>query len=518
MLTVHVRINDAATGKPTAVRLRITDAAGNVHVPFGRLAEFAVEPGVDVGGQVRIGTQTFAYIDGSCEVRLPAGTLHVEAHKGPEYAPLVQQVTLGPGQISLRLTIHRWTDWKAEGWYGGDTRATDIPPHAALLEAEAEDLAVVQLLAYERPGATPNLLAFSGTKSALESPGHAVVVNTLNAHPVLGTVALLNSHRPIYPLRSGAFPARSSELGVRSSGSCEPQVPSPEFGDDWSVADWCDQCHRKRGLVVWPDLPRLTAESPQGEALAALLLGKVDAFEIASFAGPEPSNLGQWYRLLDAGCKVPLAGGSGKDSNAVALGRVRTYAYLGGAPDTLAEDMPAAWIEAVRAGRTFITNGPLLRLTGGEQLPGALVRLPAAGGQVPIVVEAGSAAPFDVVEVLFNGRIVLSKEASGNRQATRLEGSVTLTESGWLAARCWGRDPLADGQTVYAHTSPLWVSVAGRPHRAAPEAAASLRAVLDRTLDWVQREARCPSEHQREQLAAVLRAAQAALHQRLGGG
>jgi hypothetical protein len=489
MLTVHVRINDAATGKPTPVRLRITDAAGNSHVPFGRLAHFATDPCVDVGGQVRLGTQDFAYI-GACEVRLPAGELHVEAHKGPEYAPVQQQVSLGPGKISLRLTIHRWTDWRPDGWYSGDTRATDVSPHAALLEAAAEDLAVVQLLAYERPGAMPNLLAFSGTQAALESAGHAVVVNTLNHHPVLGTVGLLNSHRPVYPLRSGG----------------------PDGVDDWSVADWCDQCHRKAGLVVWPDRPRLTPESLQGEALAALILGRIDAFEVSGFADPEPDNLGLWYRLLDAGCKVPLAGGSGKDSNAVALGQVRTYAHLGaGQPFT-----PAAWIEAVRAGRTFVTNGPLLRLTAGGELPGGSLRLPPEGGPVSIVVEAGSAAAFDVVEVLHNSQIVLSKEASGNRQATRLEGAVSVTESGWLAARCWGRDRLpGSGQCVYAQTSPIWVHVEGHPPRVSPATVAPLVEVLDRTLDWTAREARCPTEHHREHLTAILREGRTVLSQRM---
>src|SRR5262249_58080780 len=136
-----------------------------------------------------------------------------------------------------------------------------------------------------RPGAFPGLLAFSGARPALEVPGCQVVVNTLNRHPVLGTVALLNCHRAVYPLHSGA----------------------PGRPDDWSVADWCDQCHRKRGLVVWPDLPRLTADRPQGEALAALVLGKVDAFEVCRFDAPEPEVLADWYRLLDCGFRVPLA-------------------------------------------------------------------------------------------------------------------------------------------------------------------------------------------------------------------
>src|SRR5262249_44323164 len=152
-----------------------------------------------------------------------------------------------------------WADLRPEGWFAGDCRAHELDPHAALLEGSAEGLAVVNLLARERPpsgdvpGAVSNLLAFNGTRPPLEGPEGLVALNTPNPHPALGTVALLASHRPVFPLRFGA----------------------PAQPDHWSVADWCDQCHRKRGLVVWPDLPRLTPEAPQGEALACAVLGKV---------------------------------------------------------------------------------------------------------------------------------------------------------------------------------------------------------------------------------------------------
>ena len=158
----------------------------------------------------------------------------------------------------------------------------------------------------------------------------------------------------------------------------------PDRADDWSVADWCDQCHRKRGLVVWTHLlPRLTEFAPQGEALAALLLGKIDAFEVSRLDDPEPDVLADWYRLLDCGLRVPLVGGSGKDSNAIALGAVRTYARL-------ADGQPfgyAAWVDAVKAGRTFVTNGPLLNFTADGFGPGATLPIPAEGKTVSVRVE-----------------------------------------------------------------------------------------------------------------------------------
>src|SRR5262245_5379509 len=107
MQTVHLRVLDAGTGRPTPVRLRLTDAEGRYYAPFGRLAAFATRPGTDVGGQVLHEGRAYAYIDGACEVRLPPGRLTVEIHKGPEYVPIVREVRLAAGQLALRFEIER---------------------------------------------------------------------------------------------------------------------------------------------------------------------------------------------------------------------------------------------------------------------------------------------------------------------------------------------------------------------------------------------------------------------------
>jgi hypothetical protein len=493
MFTVHVRVNDAATGKPTPVRLALLDAAGAYHAPFGRLSEFATAPGVAVGGSVRVGQRRYAHIDGACEVRLPPGPIHIEIHKGPEYHLLRREIGLSPGQISLRLAVQRWTDWRAAGWLPGDVRCHELSPHAALLEGEAEDLAFVNLLANEhpqhesKPGSYSNLLAFSGMKPALTTPGCAVVVNTLNTHPVLGTVSLLNCHRAVFPLRSGA-PAE----------------------DDWSVADWCDQCHRKKGLVVWPDLPRLTAEQPQGEALAAMVLGKIDAWEVTHFDDPEPAVLADWYRLLDCGFRITLVAASGKDSNARVLGSVRTYAWL------RPEDPPdyAIWVEAIRAGRTFVTNGPLLSLSVEDQGPGAV--LTGTDRPLRIRADAQSGVPFDQIEVLAGSEVRAAKSTSGDRLRASVETELPVTGPTWIAARCWGRDRLLDGQCAFAHTSPVYVAFENQ--RLRPDAAtiAPLLGVLKQTEQWVVGSARCPSDRHREHLREVLHSARDELLRRQG--
>jgi hypothetical protein len=516
MQTVHVRVNDAATGQPTPVRIRFTGADGAYHAPLGRLTEFATGSNEDVGGNLLYGDKKYAYIDGTCEIPLPPGPTVIEVGKGPEYLPLREETVLRPGQLAVRLTVQRWRDLRREGWYAGDTRAHFLTPHAALLEAAAEDLAVVNLLACvcriqspfdewkelrgeqqepEYHVAIPTLLAFSGQQPALERAGHLVVVNTLNRHPTLGALGLLNCHRVVYPLAFGYWG--------------EP--------DDWTLADWCDQCHRKGGLVVWADGRGLRAADNflDCESLADLILGKVDALEAECFEIATPEVVRAWYQLLDAGLHVPLVGTGRKRSNRQSLGAVRTYARL---PEGT-EFTYRTWIEAVRAGRTFVTNGPLLSFTANGQGPGS--RLDVAGSApVRVRAEAASLTPFERLEIVGNGSVVGMAEATGSPPTTVLDLDVTLPEGGWLAARCHGPERLPGdfaGQCVYAHTSAVAVRVEGRPPRTDPAAITGLIGHLDRMLTWVEGGARCTTDRQRDRLAGIFRAAHAELLRRQSG-
>jgi hypothetical protein len=495
MQTVHLRVNDTATGQPTPCRIRLTNAAGEYFAPFGRLTEFATGGNQDVGGNLLLGRKAFAYIDGTCEVALPPGPIHVEIHKGPEYTPQHLEMTLGPGKMALRVGVERWSDLRRDGWYSGDTRTHFLTPHAALLEAAAEDVAVVNLLATEcslpTPAGTavtaiPGILAFSGQHPALERAGHMVVVNTLNMHPLLGSLGLLNCHRVVYPLSFGGSAA-----------------------DNWSLADWCDQCHRKGGLVVWTNSNHEMKAFRFGEPLADLILGKVDAFETGFFEDSPFDALADWYSLLNCGLRVPLVGGSGKDSNTVALGAMRTYARLApGEPLTY-----KSWIEAVRAGRTFVTNGPLLLLDVAGYGPGDTIHLESDGQTVHVRAEARSATPLDKLELLVNGGVLASASPSGSPSSAVLELDLPIPASGWLAIRCHGRKQQPT-QNVFAQSSPVYIRVGGRAMPADSSAATRFQHELQAMATWAQRDARCATEHQRDHLIDIFKSAQAELQRR----
>ena len=42
------------------------------------------------------------------------------------------------------------------------------------------------------------------------------------------------------------------------------------------------------------------------------------------------------------------------------------------------------WVDGIRRGRTFVTNGPLLEFRVNGQLPGAEIHLPPGGGELQI--------------------------------------------------------------------------------------------------------------------------------------
>jgi hypothetical protein len=492
--TVHVRINDAATGQPTPCRVRFTDAEGKYYAPFGRLTEFDTGIGQDVGGNVRLGERSFAYIDGTCEIRLPAGPIHVDISKGPEFKPIHQRINLATGQISLRFVIERWVTMSEESWYSGDCGVFNMSPHAALLEAAAEDVAVTNLLAHacrmRGDDSTQylgysNILEFSGQRPLLECPGHMVAVNTCNGHPRLGILHLLNCHRIVYPLSFGA----------------------PDGIDDWSLAAWCDQCHRKGGLVIAP-----LSYYKCGEWLADLILGKVDAVEMGSFQNPLHlcPVLDEWLALLGCGFRVPLVGSSDKGDNESVVGSTRTYARL--LPDQ--EMSYRNWIEAVRTGRTFVTNGPMLSLIVDGHEPGDVLDLDTSPFKVRVQAEARSLVPFERLAVVVNGTVTVEAQASGSPSTAVVDTAIELLEPGWLSAHCWGEAKTDTGAWIGGQTSPVYVRLQGKSRRPEAEAVRELRSYLEDTMQWVEREAHCDTEQQRERLADIFRRAREELLKR----
>ena len=170
--------------------------------------------------------------------------------------------------------------------------------------------------------------------------------------------------------------------------------------------------------------------------------------------------------MWNNGLKVTAVGGEDSISNlhgSKLVGSQRTYVFTGGR----GLDMHA-WLDGMRAGRAFVTNGPLVELTVNGALPGETVTLPAAGGSVSLQARVRSIVPLQNVTLYFNGQAVEDIPLGTDRRSADFSKTLQVAASGWYHLRAEGaaadRFPL-DTAYPQGFTNPVWVDVGNRPVR-----------------------------------------------------
>jgi hypothetical protein len=199
-------------------------------------------------------------------------------------------------------------------------------------------------------------------------------------------------------------------------------------------------------------------------------LGKVDYMEILGFSNHRATT-SVWYRLLNLGFRIPAAGGTDAMANFASLrgpvGMNRVYArVLGGAVK------PTEWLDALKSGRTFATNGPLLGFRlGGAQIGGEL-KFDAAQKSLTFSARLRSIVPVDHLELVCNGQVVRSFVDHKPVDHADVTGDISLATSGWCVLRAStdaASYPVLDSY-AYATTSPVYISIGGRPPRSSEDA------------------------------------------------
>ena len=117
------------------------------------------------------------------------------------------------------------------------------------------------------------------------------------------------------------------------------------------------------------------------------------------------------------------------------------------------------WWDGLRAGRSFVTNGPLLRCRANGELPGAVLQTDGSQLAVEVDMSLISSDPVSRVEVIYNGEIVTTIEPTDELEQS-LSASLTVDESGWLLVRA------LTGRTEtfrFASTAPWHVEVGEGP-------------------------------------------------------
>lgn len=491
---VHGTVTETGTGSPTPVRLGFRSKQGRYIPPYGHFADNDIAQGQMYSSDLRLGDDCFAYVDGKFQIELPVGEVYVEVTKGFEYEPVRRKLEIKAGQRELKLEIGRFTDLRSRGWVTADTHVHFLTPATAVLEAEAEGLNLVNLLVTQ----WGNLFSNVGDRSYgnLVSPdGEAMVrVGSENRNHVLGHFGLLGE--PVFPLST--------------DGAHEGSVGSPLW---MSLAEMAEICRKRDGLAIAAHFPY-----GNGEAMAAIAASKIDAIEMAAYRDDRPGsfdlNFYDWYHSLNCGYRVPIVGGSDKMGAYIPVGASRAYAYLGQDEFTFEN-----WTRAVRRGNTFSTTGPLLMLEVDGHVPGEEIRLGSSGGNVEVKVDAQGFAPFERVEILYNGKVVAAHEERAGTRHMVLREQVQVPGSGWLAARCgsqswWPPEPASLAFQFSAHTSPVYLVAPGKNLMSTTSASYMMK-LIDGSRSYVENLATRPDPERLAQIVRVFEEAQAALHRRL---
>ena len=461
---LEIKVRDAA-GNPTSARVSVTAEDGRAYAPNN--AWMHADDNFDRSTESE--ESHYFHMKDTAQLRVPKGQVRVEIMKGFEHEFIRRTIHVGANQtsqLSVQLKKLRLPATDAERWVSGDVHVhmnyagtyRNSPENLAR-QAEAEDLSVVENLIVNKEQRIPDMSYFPLKDPALPdqaSTSNALIVHGQEFHTSYwGHLGLLN-------LTDHYLLPDYSAYANTSAASLWP-----------TNADIADIAHEQHALVGYvhpfdtvPDPehdPSLTNELPVDVAL-----GKVDYIEAMGFSDHK-STAAIWYRLLNCGFRLATAAGTDAMANFASLrgpvGLNRVYAEVKSGPLQI-----QPWLESLKQGKTFATNGPLLGFSLQGHGLGETISL-AKAGEVKFSVWLRSVVPIDHWQIVCNGSVVRDLSTSGGTRADDF-GTLPLAHSGWCLLRAWNdkpQHPILDAYP-YATTSPIYVQVGGEPVKSKEDA------------------------------------------------
>jgi hypothetical protein len=480
--TLRLTVKDAGSGKPTIARLSLKEEKGRFHSPPASLHR-------SLRGRGHF------YCDGTAEFSVPAGTYQLSAFRGPEYKVASHEITVKEGQTQeITIELERWVHMAKAGWYSGELHihanygygSWFNTPQTMRQQCLGEDLNICNFMVansdadvvYDRP-------FFRGGPDPLSTAENILYWNQEFRSTVWGHMTLVNLEQLVEPVFTGFL------------GTTNPW-------DTPSNADIADRTHWQKGVVNythvsqgedWSKTPYAAKSIPIDVAL-----GKIDTLDInATWTASVPL----WYRLLNCGFRVPATAGTDVFLNRISSnlpGGDRVYVHLDGPLSY------RSWIDGLKAGRSFVTSGPMLSLTVNGKEPGTVLKV----GEKPRVrVKAAGRSRFPLLkaELVHNGKVIATAKLAEDALTATLDQEVTLERGGWLAFRADGRGTLDSAtQSLNAHTNPVYVEAGGVMPRSMQEARAFLK-WIDEFEVLLRGRNRFPTEKLRTQALEQLEAA-----------
>ena len=485
--TLKLSIVDAIAGQPTPARVEVLDEEGHGYIagdallvdgdcntfqkaPAWLTFERAVALLTKKVENPFTGTTQF-YSVGKSEISLPPGTYNLKVFKGIEYKLQTHEIHIRPGETSeLTVKMSRWINMPEQSWYSADDHVhiarpvKELNPFISKM-MQAEDLHVANLLQMGLSKRFHITLQYSHGPESIYQEGN-------------------------YILATGQENPRTHFLGHTITLGARSAINFPENYVIYRL--FWEEAQRQGALSGYAHYG--TWAGTQYGLGIDLPTGLLSFLEVLQF------NRGVydvWYEILNTGFRMtPTAGTDYPCAGATIPGRERFYTKVEG-PFTYEN-----WLEGVRKGRTFVTNGPILefRVHGKEMGEEVVLSKPAS-------VVAEGRVRFDPtwddlerLEVIENGQVIRSFPRTEGSSEIRFRFEYNVREASWLAIRAYGKKlgeavRLASGlvhrtmrPTSEAHSAPVYVTLKGAPPLSGhPRAKALARTWLARLEDLESR-------------------------------
>jgi hypothetical protein len=422
-------------------------------------------------------------VHGIAELDVPPGEYTVIAEHGLEYERVERNIAItDTAPARMRIVLRPWIRMRKRGWWSGDMHVHRTAADASPV-AQAEELNFVVLVNRAKadlfsPGRWP------AQSFAEAGPDHCLSLRNVEDERRGGSWILHGLRAPLalrpetnwYP--PGLDYVRAA-LSQRSAGSLLP----------WFDID----------MPFWWEVPVMVALQPPdsidilhnqfmqyGVDQSEYWGRPRDRVRFPGAAGFVDYCMGLYYRYLNLGYRIAPSAGTGTGVMPSPAGYDRIYARI------KTPFSPQKWYEAIRAGRSFVTNGPML-----------FVKSRLTDGHAEIEASAEAREPIDRMELVANGQIVAARKAEAEARNMTAVFHLDARRYSWCAVRCFLKTP---DNIRLAHSSPLYLP--GK--HAAREDAAYFVAWLDELISQTEKDtARFASASQQEQILANYRRARA---------
>ena len=420
-----------------AARLHVRDGAGHPLIPSAGMTRFEGQNGL-----------AYFYSSGSIELEVPAGPVEVTTVRGLATVPAQARVMVRAGEVTpVVISMPPLWDARQAGWYSGDHHfhlnyggPFDLAPEDLTLPMLGEDLDVGTPMLANLHNRYENQDQWAW--SSLGSRPMVGFAQEVRSH-FLGHVGLIGTRELFWPWTWG--PGYES-YGRDDRTNAEPLAAGRAQGG--------------LGIYVHPISGQTEPFSERGIGSIPIglvpdaVFGNFDLLELVCLWSNSVGTTELWYRLLNAGLDIMPSGGTDAMTDlhrTMALGTTRVYVRPQGA---MTWD---SYLAALKAGRSFVTTGPMLDLTVNGAHPGDIIA-PAAEVQVSLGVH--STMPVDSIAIVVNGRTVATEAAPAAPFSRTFTRKVRVPRNGWIAARAVG--PAVDrwpamANMTFAHTAPIWI-------------------------------------------------------------